>query len=354
MDYMAHINTLEDLNNIPIDTKILIFGHKFSHDILNVKWPHSLHAIEFGYTYNLDISNVCWPNSIHIIEFGSLFDCEINNVHWPESLKTLIFGWHFNKSIYNVKWPINLINLLFYELFNQVININNLPLALRTLQVGTHFSQVNCEWPKTLTALKIDICNLYDFVWPDMLDILDICLSHNYDMHRIKWPLNLTTMFLNIFYDNFDINHVQWPSKLLVLKLGGQFNNDISDTQFPNINILIFGSAFNKDINTVMFPKLLHGITFGHSFNQDISKVIFHELYTVYDYTNRITINSCNFPRSLHKIIHYKRIYNDTYRTLCGFDRVKFIKNDINIAGYEPYIVYKREVGQFTKAAKNY
>jgi hypothetical protein len=312
----AVINTLTDLNNISPDMHIVTFIDTFNVSISNVFWPESIRVVQFGYLFNRDICNVIWPKLLHTLIFGGLFDQEIQNMYWPNDICKLKFGWSFNRI--NLKWPDSLRELIL----------------LNILGIGNNFNYNTNKFifPSELNILKIFSApiNAINYDWPKKLRILYISIYHEF----LNWPETLTALHLNIYNDNLDICDMKWPILLNTLEIGGEYNRDIY--AIPEINVLILSQLFNCNIDKVHFPHTLHEITFGHKFNQDISQVIFYELYIIHDYSCIITINSCKFPKSLHKIIYYHTDW--------------FSDNNGNIL-YNPKIHYERKIGQFTKMA---
>jgi hypothetical protein len=123
---------------------------------------------------------------------------------------------------------------------------------------------------------------------------------------------------------------VKLPETLQKFGFGSYFNNKLSNIIFPlSLITLDFGHKFNQSISDIDWYeyKLLSLVKFGLDFRQKIDTVKFNSISVIIDYSNRITIESSVFPRTLHKIIWHK--------------------------DYEYVLQYERKTGQFTKAAIN-
>jgi hypothetical protein len=199
-------------------------------------------------------------------------------------LEVLTCGENFDQDISNVCWPQSLRIVTFYGYFNRDIStLLKLP-ALYQLELGYRFDQ--------------DISNLS---WPQSLHILTLG-----SINKIKLPETLHTFSFNMWYDEV-LDDIQFPLSLLIIDFGYSFNQIIDCVnwyQYELLSIIKFGSNFKRNINNVKF----------------------HSISTIYDDAHRITLKSCTFPKSLHKIIH---CIDYTYVT-----------------------VYERQIGGYTKSAR--
>jgi hypothetical protein len=159
---------------------------------------------------------------------------------------------------------------------------------------------------------------IWDNAQNDMMDIV----IHN----------SVNTLILGGFYDN-TISDIIFPDNIKTLIFGTCFNQVINSLP-QSLNVLSFGMSFNQDLCKVIMPPSLNVITFGKRYACSLQDVKFNELFIVNDHACRITINSCKFPKSLHKIVHYE-IYYENHNTK-----------------YKEIVQYHRNVGQFTKTPK--
>jgi hypothetical protein len=206
----------------------------------------------------------------NVLQFDSKFNSDIN-VILPDYIHKIIFSVRFNKDLSNVTWPASLHTLVFGMRFNQDITLIKWPPLLHTLIFGYEYNQ--------------DISNLI---------ILSLCVLHFGDMY------------------NHNLSDVKWNEfiSLYSLKLSHDFNSDITD---------------------IIWPQSMHIITFGYSFKQNIINANFQNIGIIKDYSSRITLDSCKFPRTLQFIIHYEYIdYIDIYKKI---------------------VIYERPSGMYTKSA---
>jgi hypothetical protein len=155
----------------------------------------------------------------------------------------------------------------------------------------------------------------------------------NADISNVIWP-QLTHLEFDGWF-NQSINSIS--ESLVTLRLGRSFNQPIN-IKLPHLENLIFGHDFNQKIDDIYMPKVIY-LTFGRLYAQDISNVKFDTIYIITDYSCEISIDSCKFPHTLHKIIHL------------------YPKDDVYMPQHEKYgnftedIAYHRILGQHTKAA---
>jgi hypothetical protein len=229
-----------------------------------------------------------------------MFDQDIN-VPWAEYnlLQLIKFGVHFNQNIYI--WPPNLLILIFGLSFNR--NLINLPSSLQVLSIKYY----------NLLSVRTLILD-YSIIKTTSIDI---------------FADTINTLIIN--NEGYNYSNIIFPKYLRVLILGKKFNQVINLLP-SSLNILCFGTEFNQDLSTVIMPPSLNVITFGSHYTYSLHDVQFHEISIINDYTCRININFCKFPKSLHKIVHYER-------------------SNIDLT-YNPVVIYNRPIGQFTKASR--
>jgi hypothetical protein len=275
-------------------------GHGFEHDVQLVHWPNELinlnlghdynhlfcsnipklQCLTFGQTYNMELISAPWTQKITTLILGDAFNQSINALSWPELIK-ITFGMRFNKTLNDIYWP-KLESLKMGRRYNQPFNDINWP-SLRSIDLGMSFNQptYQAHWPNLESMTS----------WHDFTP----------DIYRIKWPASLHTMTLGVIINLA----IQLPDTLRELIFTDDFNQDISDLKLPkSLCTLALGDEFNYDISKVFFPRSLKIIKFSANFDQDISHVVFHEIEYIYDYSCKITINSCKFPETLYKIIY--------------------------------------------------
>jgi hypothetical protein len=258
-------------------------------DLTHIKFPGNLHGIKFRSKDNAD--DIIWPNTLHTLIFGFQFNQNVDNVKWPLSLHTIIFGSTYNQPLDNVKFPQSLYNIAFDYEYNQ--------------------SMRDIIWPKSLHKMTVNS--------------KDIRLS---DFH-IRLPESLGIFILGKYNNRNICDDLIWPNNLYKLHFGCKYNHSIDHVKFPSsLTELNLNTSFNHNIDNVDFPASLEIIIFGQLFSHSIINVKFINIYIVHDYSNKITISSCNFPNGLHEIWHY-------------------VNNN-------PVIIYKKYVGQHTKSAIRY
>jgi hypothetical protein len=301
---------------------------------------------------NVDITSINLPVGLTGITFGRLFNQVINGIRWPESITDIKFGHQFNKSIDSVEWPINLTMLGFGDMFNQVVTA--WPKTLIVMSLAYDFQQdiSSVEWPPNLYELQIgpncmfflgntSICKLHllgnhpNIVFPESIQYLCINPLDTplYDISALKIPDKLITLDFAYTF-NYVIDGIYFPETMHKLSFDGLFNQSLNNTKLPiSLKELNLSFSFNQDIT---FMSRLHNLTIltlGSQFDQNIYNVKFHVIDTINDRSNKITMDSNNFPKSLRLIHRYKVDYYTPPKS---------------------YAYYLRPVGQFTKMAKNY
>jgi hypothetical protein len=247
----------------------------------------SLEHLDFGKRYDEIIDDMEWVgyNNLYSIILAENFNKGISRVKWPMYLRTLQFGEWFNQDMTGVMFPETLISITMGQQFNQTINYVKFPTKLEVLILcPSRFDQ------------KIDIV---------LLNLTDIILGHQFNktIQNINLPKLENLTLGNKF--NQSLNGTCLSNTIYKIKFGSEFNQPIISVKWPtSLGIIIFGRNFNQSID-VEWPIYLHTITFGENFNKCIKNVKFQNLGTIHDYSNSITITSCSFPPSLHKIIHY-------------------------------------------------
>jgi hypothetical protein len=244
------------------------------------------------------------PKSLEHFNFGKFYWNIIDDIDYTlfESLTSLTLGNQFNKGISRVKWPSKLATLTFGDCFNQDITHATFPETLTILSLGRDFNQ-------TINYVK----------FPVMLEVLYMSSIFNHDI-TIEFP-SLTKIIFGMSFTHtfplmpsliellFGAYYNRSPMSLILsdtiykIEFGHNFNQDIINVQWPkSLGIITFGYSFNQPL-TLEWPMYLHTITFGNDFAQSILHVKFLNLGTIYDYSGRINIDSCAFPKSLQKII---------------------------------------------------
>jgi hypothetical protein len=384
---LRSISFREDFNedisyiNWPEHLYILELGEYFNHSISNVCWPKYLHKLYLGDTFDHDITNVIFPESLQILELGSCYSHNITNIKWPSELQNLHIAnatCILPKSLRSltsgnaiaklnptskitskttpinpkIEWPTSLCIVTLSYSFNQDINFIKWPLSLRELYIEYDhdvmfhkniMSVADYKFFNSQSSAKIHnveklrlrnerrdaleksfnepgehVINL-----PQGITILSL---HHLLYNNILWPTSLTVLIFGYSFDS-NISHIELPSSILTLQFGCNYNQ-ILPLQLPiNLQTLTFGDQFNQQINEIESVSLLEVIEFGFYFNQSLTNIIFHAIYTIIDHSCKITLNSCAFPKTLHKIIHVKSKWHKT-------------------------IIYERKIGQFTKGTQ--
>jgi hypothetical protein len=222
----------------------------------------------------------------NIQTFNDSFNQDISHYDFPLYIYEIRFGNAFNQDIGLVRWPPNLVILDFGDQFDQNIN---------------------------------QLCHV------SSLEVLFLRGQFNRDISSM-YTSNLHTLFMG---EVFDQVITLLPKSFVKLHLGFSFNQDVTSVTWPqSLSEIFLSELFNKPID-ILWPRSLNEITFARRFNQNIKNVVFHELSMVHDYSQKITINSCNFPKSLRKILHYASFNADAI------------------------INYERPFGQYTKMTRH-
>jgi hypothetical protein len=342
----------------PVNLFKLTFGNRFNDYIISVKWPPSLNTLIFGQDFNRQLNYVIFPRSLHTLKLGGNFNQDVSKfkcpemlydisiivplrgiiwsnaidtmyiniiytiLHFPESLNELHVERMYDVDARDIKWP-QMLQKLYITRLTNIWNHAILPQSLRLIHVIDVLDNIYIIWPKTLHTLTFENVNNYNIISLTISTIPSSLSQISTSSTSLLFPETLYRISFGIKF-NQNINRC-WSNSLGIMTLGRDFNHVLSNSlKFPSLSIIKFGKKFNQDIN-IVWPVSLREITFGYKFKQDIKNVIFIELYIVHDYSCTITITSCNFPKSLQKIIYY-----DDY-------------------GY--LIHYERKIGQHTKMA---
>jgi hypothetical protein len=311
-----HFNFNACINNVILpDAHILTFGHDFNQYLTTVNWPKSLRHLIFGYNFDTNIDNVIFPDALLTIKFKGLFNQNIDNVRWPLSLSKLMLGYKFDQPI-NTKWP---------ELLDELHIVGH----------GSYLATIS--WPLShLFHTLILQCNIIsNVIVPESLHTLT--LDEFFDINLDTITLNSSLYILHFGY-RFDslLDDIKLPQSLHTLTFDYAFNQNLNNANLPqSLMYLKLSTKFNHDITFISNLYKLNIISFGMYFSQDLTHVKFHTIDIIHDYSNSITLNSNNFPKSLRLIIYYKLDRLDIDDTL------------------KPITYYSRPVGQFTKAARH-
>jgi hypothetical protein len=351
INFSVFVN-LQEMNGINADI----------HVINSIIWPVSLQTLKFGYNFNVDITDIKWPPAIAHIYFGGGFNQNIDNVKWSDTMLSLTFTGEFNQNIDNVKWPNNLLSLAFvdlhadqdmfsiddvkwppnlhtfiYDMYAKSIDNILFPDSLQVLNL-LHLYLKNFKWPKSLHTFNINLMSDYTSVcWPKSITTFILSDTLNVSFNLTNWPINLHTFTFSRCY-NQPLDHVKFPDGIHTISFGHFYNQDLSLVKLPaKLARLIFGKKFNHPLDQIYVPAL-EEITFGRGYNRLLTNVKWSELLSIiHDYSNKITIKSSNFPKSLYKIIYYsiqqQQQYNQTHTQLIHYERI---------------------TGQYTKAAKTF
>jgi hypothetical protein len=257
----------------------------------------------------------------------------------------------FDKCTNNVEWPINLNVLKFGEDYNQVIN--SWPKTLTVISLGPYFNHDIVEWPPALYELHLSsphsissccslrklflIGNHPNIIFPESIQYLSINPSdappHNkYDISTLKFPNKLTILDFTYIFDDI-IDGISFPETIHTLSFDGLFNQSLNNVQLPMaLNELNLSVCFNQDMSFISKLLNLTILSLGLRFDQPINHVKFHVIDTINDHSNKVTLLSNDFPKSLRLIQRF-----EVYRNIS-----------------KPYVHYLRPVGQFTKGAQHY
>lgn len=253
----------QPMNDLPINLKHLHLGLYYNFEFDNL--PVCLESLTVGVLFNqkinlltcnlrkLDLSNnyllKCvddLPNSLRELILPREITSELNNL--PCHLEILHIQ-NYNLELNHL--PPNLKQLHFAKKSNFRKKLDNLPLKLEFLCLGTFFNQ--------------PINNL-----PDSIKTLTFCKSSVFNNPISKFPNNLLHLsFGNTFNHPIDKN---LPDVLEMLELGTNFNIFIE--RLPtNIKILKFGkeSKFNQPIKHFFNHLKLKEIHLGKNFKQKIN-----------------------------------------------------------------------------------
>lgn len=254
--YNTETNTLtlprtfnEELTDLPIDTKIIIFEEDtnvsklslFNKEVKNL--PNTLTHLTFGWEFNQSVDNL--PTNLTHLTLGRKFNLPINNLpnnlkelncnftfdqpvghhgckdnncprNLPNSLTHLIFIGKFNQSIDNLpnslthlslsiyfnkpveNLPSSLTYLKFSHYFNQPVD--NLPKNLTYLELGCKFKQTLLNLPKTIEELSYCSCSEINEVSPEIENLI----INFHDNPRYNKPINNLSSNVKIITINYD------------------------------------------------------------------------------------------------------------------------------------------------------
>jgi hypothetical protein len=118
----------DKLENLPPDTKGIIFGREFNQPINEGILPENLITIIFGLKFNQPINEGSLPENLKYLTFGHMFNKSIDSL--PNSLEYLCLGINFSQ--YVNKFPSKLIHLSFWS---DCTIKNNIPLSVKNLAI---------------------------------------------------------------------------------------------------------------------------------------------------------------------------------------------------------------------------
>ena len=141
-----HFYFNEELKDLPVDVKIIIFGKlsTFNQKVDNL--PNNLTHLTFGSTFNQIVDNL--PKNLTHLTFGHYFNQSVDNL--PSSLTYLTLGMYFNQKIDNL--PNNLTHLTIGHCFSQ--SIDKLPKSIRKLGFYS-CSKIRNNIPENIEKIKI-------------------------------------------------------------------------------------------------------------------------------------------------------------------------------------------------------
>jgi hypothetical protein len=317
--YTLCINVNADIADIDLPNSLLAikFGYKFNKSINGIRWPESITDITFGICFNRCINDVKWPVNLNVLKFGEYFDQAI--ISWPKTLTVISFGYQYSQDISNVERPPNLTKLHLNTRCMISLPLNGSPRTLCT----SRNNYPNFDFSETMHIDTLyapdDTCNALDDTFNAPDDTFNVLKSPHKSI-----ALNFTYLFNDI------IDDIYFPETIYKISFRGIFNRSLNNTRFPvSLIELNLSQRYNHDIAFISKLPNLTVLSLGRSFDQPINHVKFHVIDTINDHSNKITIDSNDFPKSLRLIQRYKVFLNLS----------------------TSYVYYSRHVGQFTKMA---
>ncbi|KYQ89643.1 hypothetical protein DLAC_09609 [Tieghemostelium lacteum] len=215
----------------------LSFGYDFDQPLQPGILPQTLKTLIFGSAFNQSIEIGVLPQSLKSLKFGNTFNQPILPNSLPESLEDLELGYHFNQPLLPNTLPKNLQKLVFIYQFNQPLEVGVLPETLKELKLPNHFNQP-----------------LLPNVLPKSLKRLEFQHSYNQPLSVGVLPDSLETISFSKQFNQPISGEGILPSKLLNLRLGVEFQQDI--TSLPSTLRLLLLRKEYKSKNTFESPFL--------------------------------------------------------------------------------------------------
>ncbi len=228
------------------------------------------------------------PQSITYLKIVS--NVSVDNL--PESLIYLKLGAHNNYTIDNFNLP-----------------IDNLPISIKKLELGSKFNHPINNLPNGLEELQ---------------------LGENFNLPIDNLPSTLQKLELG---ENFNQSINNLPINLGLLILGKNFNQPISNLN-PNLKVLKLGCNFNQQITSL--PNSLESITFNSYYTQPLDNLP-EKLKTIY-------INIYYYRNFDENQLTDDRLVTIHYKT--GLKKVVFTNLNYRLEDFKFHLKIKEQIYQ--------
>jgi hypothetical protein len=253
-------NFNQKLKNIPKETQKIIFTEncnkqEYSNfDQLINDLPENLTCLILGYNFNKQIDKL--PVNLKYLTLRGIFNRTINNL--PLNLTHLTFKCHFHKSIENL--PINIENLIL-----------EIPYYYTDTKLQKSLPKFMPKFSK-MKELKLNIGFYNEKI--DFLpqNLIKLFIGDNIKSTRIFFPINLTHLTFDNYYDTDNLIDFCLPPNLTYLKFGL-----FSRSKKPLVNLpsklthLCLSYHFNHKIDDL--PQSLTHLKLGYLFNQSLDNL---------------------------------------------------------------------------------
>lgn len=124
-------------NEIPENTRILLFDNSFNCEYKDIKTHDNISKITFGHLSEQPIEDLKMPKNLTEIVLPEMYNKSLQNVRFPECLKIIQIGSFFNENLGSLP---NGLEVLIINSNNATnISLDYLPSNLKRLHLGKGF-----------------------------------------------------------------------------------------------------------------------------------------------------------------------------------------------------------------------
>jgi hypothetical protein len=251
---------------------------------------------------NQSLDGIILPESLHTLILGDRVEIKPYDFKLPAALHVLICDTQVDPILQGMMFHEGLQELIFNG--NVLVDLTDvvLPKSIRTLKLGSPYR----------TYIRYESAKLHS-----RPEKITKCVAPR--------STPLTSLTCDNYLMLFD------SSRIVHLTIGTEH-----DCYWDQKHIALCA------LDLLCVQELTVGLRPSLRFKIDMKNVKFRDITTIHDYSCSININSCAFPSTLRKIIHYVQVKDG------------FTENNGSYEEFRQLVVYERQDGhngQHTKAA---